>query len=97
MPHYYFGLNTGARLILDREGSDLPDLEAARAQAHAVARDVMRNDGRRTLSWRVQVTDADHQFCFEVLFATAAEEVGYFPAYVQESLTHTATRVATLK
>jgi hypothetical protein len=67
-----------------------------RAQAYAVARDVMRNDGRRTLSWRVQVTDAQHQLCFELLFATAAEEIGYFPEYVRESLTHTAKRVAIL-
>jgi hypothetical protein len=96
MPHYYFGLNTGTRLILDREGSELPDLNAARAQARAVACDVMRNDGRRTLSWLVQVTDAEHQLCFEVLFATAAEEMAYYPPHLQESLTHTATRVATL-
>jgi hypothetical protein len=96
MPRYYFGLNTGSRVIVDREGSELSDLDAARVQAQAVARDVMRNDGCRTLSWRVQVTDANHKLCVEVLFATAAEEMAYYPLHVQESLTHTATRVATL-
>ncbi|MGH1573050.1 DUF6894 family protein [Methylobacterium sp. P31] len=33
MPRYFIDLHDGANLVRDREGFDLPDLAAARAQA----------------------------------------------------------------
>ncbi len=33
MPRYFIDLHDGSNLVRDREGFDLPDLDAARAQA----------------------------------------------------------------
>lgn len=38
MAHFYFHVRTGGRLIVDRDGGDLPDLDAARAVAVAALR-----------------------------------------------------------
>jgi|SRR5579884_1002945 len=96
MPRFYFHLNTGKAQIADCEGTDLPDAEAARTHATAIARDVMRNDGKRMLGWRVQVSNADHTPSCEVLFASVAEELELFPVSVREQITRSAHRVATL-
>lgn len=41
MPTFYFHVRDGAGLTEDPDGSDLPDLEAARAEALAAARDIL--------------------------------------------------------
>ena len=55
MPRYYFHIRDGKDLIRDEEGTELPDPEAAHAEALASARDLAmdeiraqhRVDGRR--------------------------------------------------
>lgn len=96
MPLFYFNLNTGSRQIMDRDGSDLPDEPAARAHAAIVAREVMRNDQNRTLSWRLEVSDSEHKACFDLLFAAAAEDLEHLPERMRDSVTQNAQRVATL-
>ncbi len=96
MPRYYFTLNTGARVTTDIEGTELPDQAAAHAEAVIVARDIMRNNRAHTLSWRLQVFDADRRFCFDLLFANVDEELQLFPERVRESITQSAHRLATL-
>ena len=41
MPSYYFHIRDGDRLIEDPDGSELPNLEAARAEAFAAAREAI--------------------------------------------------------
>lgn len=41
MPRFYFHMRSGEDFIEDPEGSDLPDLAAARAEASAAARELM--------------------------------------------------------
>jgi hypothetical protein len=62
MPLYFFHLaGSGAR---DLEGQELPDDEAARAEAVAVARDLSEN--RHTFTdERIVVTDADGKVIHE--------------------------------
>jgi hypothetical protein len=96
MSLFYFSLNTGPRLVADREGTPLPSIDAARSYAAAVARDIMRNDRHRTLSWRICVSDSEHRPCFEVLFASVADDLMRFSPAVQETLTRTAHSVASL-
>lgn len=96
MALFYFSLNTGSRIIPDLEGTDLPDETAAHAEATIVAREIMRNNRNRTMSWRLQVLDAAHEFCFELLFATVDEELQYLPPHMRETVTRSAHRLATL-
>ncbi len=96
MPLYYFTLNTGLRTISDLEGTDLPDEAAAHAEAVIVAREIMRNNRNRTMSWRLQVFDVARKFCFDLLFANVDEELRCFPPHVRETVTQSAHRLATL-
>jgi hypothetical protein len=45
MPKFYFSVSDHGRLgrLEDTEGADLPDLDAARLHAYAVAREIMQN------------------------------------------------------
>ncbi len=42
MPRWYLHVHDGERAILDPEGSELPDLTAARKEALAAARELLR-------------------------------------------------------
>lgn len=41
MPRYFLHIRDGATLLKDPDGSELPDLEAARAEALAAARQLL--------------------------------------------------------
>lgn len=41
MPRYYLHIREGDRLVEDPDGSDLPDIEAARAEALEGARNIL--------------------------------------------------------
>lgn len=41
MPRYHFHILVGSHLVSDEEGEDLPDIAAARAEAYAVAREIL--------------------------------------------------------
>ena len=57
---FHFNLHNAEESIPDDEGSDLANLEAARAEARATARELaiedMRN-GRSPRAWRIQISD----------------------------------------
>ncbi len=41
MPRYFFNIRDDSRSFLDREGMDLPNLEAAKHEADASAREIL--------------------------------------------------------
>ena len=60
MPHYYFDCTDGQRFVLDDEGIDLSDSDAACALARALAKGLMeasRPSIRDWSGWAVDVTD----------------------------------------
>jgi hypothetical protein len=68
VPRYFFHISDGV-LIPDLEGSELPDLAAARVEAVAVAGGMLRDhapDFWRTCEWRVIVTDDAHFILFSL-------------------------------
>ena len=69
MPLFYFILKAGRHTYPDSEGQEFADVTGARAHAHAVARDLMRNREAKTGHWRVQVCDDYLEPCYECLFA----------------------------
>jgi hypothetical protein len=62
MPRYYFHRLNDVD-VPDQEGKELPDLEAARAQAsfniRFTAGEILKEEGRITLGHHIQIEDAD--------------------------------------
>ena len=61
MPLFYFHVEDD-RTVLDQEGTELPDLEAARREAITTAGEMLRNGSAIVVwggkPWRMWVTDA---------------------------------------
>jgi hypothetical protein len=61
MPRYYLHIRDGDRLVEDPDGSDLPDLDAARAEALESARNILAakvKAGELIDDKRFEITDA---------------------------------------
>jgi hypothetical protein len=86
MPRYYFNLKTREEMLLDPEGTDLPDEAAARNHAHQVINELMRNAKVRTRVWRLAVTDQDRQSCFELLFASYDSSMAHLAPELRSSV-----------
>lgn len=74
MPLYYFHLIECGELVIDPEGLELVNIEAARASATRAARDVMASEvkeGRISLSCCVVVENEWHQEIDRLPFANA--------------------------
>jgi hypothetical protein len=59
---YHFNIRDAAGLISDDEGSEFADLNAARAEARASARDLAVDDlrcGVPVHPWRIEIADDD--------------------------------------
>jgi Domain of unknown function (DUF6894) len=75
MPLYYFTLRTRHETVTNSEGVELPDPEAARSQAIAIAREMVSNCKMPTRRWRLTVRDDYLIPCFEILFAEVDETI----------------------
>ena len=58
MTAYYFNIRNGANGIWDPEGTELPDLAAARGHAVDVIRELLKFDEIKKRSWRLDICDA---------------------------------------
>lgn len=71
MPRFYFHLLNDID-VPDEEGTELPDLVAARAQAIEQARgmigETVKTEARIVLSHRIQIEDADGRVLDTVVF-----------------------------
>jgi len=94
MTRYYFNLWTSRQLLLDRDGTVLPDETAAKAHARVVACDLMRNRAPNTRSWRLDVRDGGGGPCFSLLFASVDETV---PPELRAAFIDGSTKAATLR
>lgn len=60
MPRYFFHVRDEDRLIEDQDGSELPDLEAARTEAAAAAREILAEQirtGKEMSGRSFEITD----------------------------------------
>jgi hypothetical protein len=76
MPRYYFHVCNGTGFTEDEEGQDLPDREAARAEAIRNARSIMAADVQRgmlDLSSFIEIEDVDHQLIQTLGFQEAVD------------------------
>jgi hypothetical protein len=67
MPRFHFHLRARGRIHRDPEGTELPDLAAAKDHAVAVAGELMRGDGTR--HWSMSVDDERGGALFDLYFA----------------------------
>jgi hypothetical protein len=78
MQTFYFHLNYLRDLIADPEGSELPDLEAAKTEARQGIRDIAAEclRARREFTlWSVRICNEQGHLLAEVLVAEALSEV----------------------
>lgn len=78
MPGYFFDLDEAGDVTADDEGRELPDLEAARAQAVREARDLMSGDilcGKLCLDFAIRVRDESGATVLVVAFTDALETI----------------------
>ena len=76
MPRYYFHVCNGTGFVQDEEGQELPDLEAARAEAIRNARSIMASDVQRgmlDLSSFIEIEDANSQLVDTLGFDDAVD------------------------
>ena len=96
MALYYFILKVGRQEFPDPIGEEFDDIADARAHAHAVARELMRNRERSTGHWRVQVCDDYLQPRYECLFADADQRLQAYDEDLRGSIVRIARTTAAL-
>lgn len=81
--HYFINIVTDTERIVDPDGQDFADLEAARVEAVQCARDLMAGElaaGRPVpLGWRMHVSDAGDSVLLAIPFAALLFGEGYTP------------------
>jgi hypothetical protein len=76
MPHYRFNIHNGNGLTRDEEGRELPDSEAARAEALEGIRSILAEDvlqGRLDLHGRIEVMGEREELLFVISYADALQ------------------------
>src|SRR5215470_10580938 len=86
MPRYYFNVKNSEGTLLDHEGTELPDQEAAHAHARQVMLELMRNASSGTRMWRLAVNDHNMTPCFECLFASHDESIAHLGPELRSSV-----------
>jgi hypothetical protein len=85
MPRYFFHVVDG-RDIIDREGTELPGLREARAEAIRTAGAILRDEGDafwKGEEWQMNVTDLTGQSVLKLRFS--ADDQGIAPEENQEA------------
>ena len=75
---FYFDLNNGNGLDLDRKGTELRSDATAHELAVVIACELIRDNDIRTRHWKIRVRDARHRTVSEVQFASVADNLAYF-------------------
>jgi hypothetical protein len=78
MQTFYFHLNYLRELIADPDGSELPDIEAAKTEARQGIRDIAAEclrAGREFTLWSIRICNEDGDLLAEVLVPEALNEV----------------------
>ncbi|MCJ2090202.1 hypothetical protein MKK88_30080 [Methylobacterium sp. E-005] len=77
MPRFHFHVHDGCS-VLDTEGTELPDTQAARLEAIRIAGDILKHDAHRIAlgeDWRIEVTDDTGLILFQMTFLVVESPV----------------------
>jgi hypothetical protein len=75
VPRYYFDIRMPGELIADRNGQDLPDLEAAKRQAFRVAQQILASPRQQAWTKAVFHIRSDGQEVATVPFAEVTKPI----------------------
>jgi hypothetical protein len=70
MPRYFFNIHDG-KSIIDEEGTELPNWQAARIEAIGLAGHILKDEAHRIAlgeDWRIEVTDHTGLILFQMTF-----------------------------
>jgi hypothetical protein len=79
MAIYHFNLRDGRAGVRDVQGTELPSVDAAKAHAVEVARELMKNGEPMKRAWRLVVMDGDGTLIFELPFARVDPTLDHLP------------------
>jgi hypothetical protein len=96
MPRYHFHLRVRGMMHRDLEGTDLPDVAAAREHAGAVADEMMRHSGAGTRHWSIRAEDADGKGQFDLFFADIDQRLAAYSPQMRLLVCETARRLGAL-
>jgi hypothetical protein len=77
---YHFNVRDGFGGVADTEGTELPDIAAARAYAHAIVRELMFGDETKKRHHWLVVCDAAGQELFELSFLAVDQSLSHLNA-----------------
>jgi hypothetical protein len=75
VPLYYFGVRNGSGNLADEDGIELPNAEAAREYACALARELMFRNETRRRHWLLFVRDSEGNELFAMPFVSVDESI----------------------
>jgi hypothetical protein len=96
MPHFYFHLRSDGTVHRDADGTDLPDLTAAREHALAVAEELMLHSEPRTRHWSLCVEGEGGRPQFDLFFADVDKTLAAYAPQLRMLVTETCRRLAAL-
>jgi hypothetical protein len=77
MPRYFFNVRNGAGDLVDRDGTEFPDVLTARNYARDMPRELMLRNEPKKRHWHVVVCDTDGNELFDVPFISIDESLSH--------------------
>src|SRR5262245_31950237 len=96
MPHFHFHLRARGSVHLDIDGTDLPDLAAARAHASEVVEELLRHAPGSTRHWSLCVDDENGERQFELFFADLDPSLAPYSPQMRQLVSDTCRRLGAL-
>jgi len=96
MPRYHFHLRDYGTVHRDLEGTELPDVNAARAHAEGVAEELMRHSGFRTRYWSLGVEGEQGEPKFDLFFADVDKRLAKHPPTSRATDSETCRKIGAL-
>jgi hypothetical protein len=96
MPRFHFHLRARGAIHRDPDGTELPDVAAARAHAAAVAEDLMLHSGGGTRHWSMCVEDDGGEPQFDLFFADVDPSLAEYSPQMRALVAETCRRLGAL-
>jgi hypothetical protein len=96
MPRFHFHLRAAGTIHRDTDGMDLPDLEAVREHATAVAQELMRHSTRMTRHWSICVEDEHDERALDLFFADVDPSLAAYSPQTRMLVIETSRRLGAL-
>ena len=96
MPRFHFHLRARGTIHRDHDGTDLPDVAAARTHAAGVAEELMRHSIARTRHWSMRVEDVSGARQFDLFFADVDPSLAAYSPQMRMVVSETCRRLSAL-